>query len=68
MVKYVAYRKDIEDRLSDIIEEAFLSFMLPQFEGIDSHKIYEIWNNLPKDLQNDNVRVKLQDFTLDELK
>jgi MoxR-like ATPase len=68
MVKYMAQRKDNEDDLSEIVEEAFLSFMLPQFEGIDTHKIQEIWNTLPNDLRTANVRLKLQDFTLDELK
>lgn len=67
MINYIQFRTDLDDTY-DIMEEAILSYVIPQFEGLSPSKLKEINSFFnEKELNTDNIRLKLNEFSGTEL-
>ena len=67
MINYIQFRTDLDDTY-DIMEEAILSYVTPQFEGLSPSKLKEINSFFnEKELNTDNIRLKLNEFSGTEL-
>lgn len=69
MVEYARERDKIKDPEAvgydrQIIKDTILSFILPQFEGLELQKIHEIWNNILSryDVDND-LKARLEEIS-----
>jgi MoxR-like ATPase len=68
MVEYVAEREKIKDPTENssevIIEDAIISFILPQFEGLELQKLKKIWKNvLIHYNHNNHLKSRLEDIS-----
>ena len=69
MVEYAHERDKIKDPNAysyekNIIKDAIISFILPQFEGLELQKINNIWSNVLSkyDVQND-LKTRLEEIS-----
>ena len=69
MVEYAHERdkiKNTEDDDSDkkIIKDTIISFILPQFEGLELQKIHDIWNNILSRYDvDDDLKARLEEIS-----
>lgn len=69
MIEYAKEREKIIDSDEDdyqkkIIKDTIISFILPQFEGLELQKIHNIWNEvLSKYDVNDNLKTRLEEIS-----
>ena len=62
MINYIKFRTDLDDTY-DIIEEAILSYIIPQFEGLSPNMLKEIDKFFDeKELNTVNIKSKLKEF------
>ena len=71
MVEYVTARKEIGST-NHILEDAVLSYIMPQFEGLEKTQILEIWKILKTTFtDSDELKHRLEEIStikLDDLK
>lgn len=74
MVEYVHERHKIsnpedEGYEEQIIKDTIVSFILPQFEGLELHKIDAVWNNVLYNFDvNDELKARLEEISGTSLK
>lgn len=67
MINYIQFRTDLDDTY-DIIEEAILSYVIPQFDGLSPKLLKEIDTFFDeKELNTPNIKAKLKEFCGSEL-
>ena len=65
MMNYIKCRSDLDDNYTDlIIEEAILSYVIPQFEGLSPKMLEKVDAFLDeKELNTENIKSKLKEFS-----